>query len=159
LLASARGGEGRWGPVTPKPGQFLEIELTTAEQGTTHLYYPPFARSSDLVNIRPVSRSAPDAVGFGQKLAEPSFAMMRRSTAYIGPARDKFHINGTVPVAMSLGTQRAQPDSDPLPTTSLRGLWLECGSGSAVGTLNEVAVPLRLFPYRDGHISAIEFSN
>jgi len=159
LPATASGRDGRWGPVMPKSSQFLEIELATAEHGTTHLYYPPFPRSSDIVNIRPVSRKAVDAIVPGQKLAEPCFAMMRRSTAYFGPARDKFDIDGAATVAMSSGPQRAQDDSDPLPTTSLRGLWMEHGRGHATGTLNNVAVPVGLFPYREGHVSAIEFSN
>ena len=47
------GVDGRWGPLTTDAGTPLEFVVTAAGYATHHVYRSPFARSSNIVHLRP----------------------------------------------------------------------------------------------------------
>jgi pimeloyl-ACP methyl ester carboxylesterase len=54
------GADGRWGPLATDAGTPLEFVVTAAGYATHHLYRSPFARSSNIVHLRPERLSDSD---------------------------------------------------------------------------------------------------
>ena len=53
LVKITVGADGRWGPLTTDAGTPLEFVVSAAGYATHHVYRSPFARSSNIVHLRP----------------------------------------------------------------------------------------------------------
>lgn len=90
LLSQVVGNDGLWGSLTTDPRSPLEFVITAAGYATTHIYRSPFARSSDIVNLRPERIAETDRSG-------PSLVVFSRPRGYFDPARDRVSFDGQSP--------------------------------------------------------------
>ena len=90
LLSQVVGNDGLWGPVATDARTPLEFVITAAGYATTHIYRSPFARSSDIVNLRPERIAASDHAG-------PALVIFTRPRGYFDPARDRMVFDGQSP--------------------------------------------------------------
>jgi len=90
LLSQGVGADGRWGPLKIDSATRLEFVIAAPGYATTHIYRSPFARSSDLVNLRP--ERVPEA-----DRGAPALAVMSRPRGYFDPARDQMAFDGQTP--------------------------------------------------------------
>lgn len=84
------GADGRWGPFTAEGGTAYEFVISAPGYATTHLYRSPFARSSDIVNLR------------AERLADAdkdaaSVIIFSRPRGYFGVPRDRVTLDGVTP--------------------------------------------------------------
>lgn len=106
-LELTTGADGKWGPLTVSPEKNYEFELE--KDGTTIRYFrSPFARSSDVVNLRyrPVSVAATQAA---------------RPQGYFSKDRDPLRFNGELVPNVPAGV----PTADTVPLTLPAGGPLE----------------------------------
>ena len=87
LWSGTPGADGRWGPLSTDPTTPLEFVLQLPGFATTHFYRSPFARSSDIVHLRP-ERLADADKGAG------SVVSFTRPRAYFGNPRDSITLDG-----------------------------------------------------------------
>lgn len=84
------GTDGRWGPFTADSHTAYEFVVSAPGYATTHLYRSPFARSSDIVNLR------------AERLADAdkdatAVVTLTRPRGYFGPPRDRIILDGITP--------------------------------------------------------------
>jgi hypothetical protein len=84
------GADGRWGPFAADSGTAYEFVISAPGYATTHLYRSPFARSSDIVNLR------------AERLAEAdknaaAVVTVTRPRGYFGLPRDRITLDGVTP--------------------------------------------------------------
>ena len=79
--------DGMWGPFNAAPGATYEFLLQAPGYATTHIYRSPFARSSNLVHLRP--ERLPEA----DKAAAAS-VILTRPRGYFDAQRDKMLFDG-----------------------------------------------------------------
>jgi triacylglycerol lipase len=86
----AVGADGRWGPFTADGGTAYEFVISAPGYATTHIYRSPFARSSDIVNLRAerLADADKDAV---------SVVTLTRPRGYFGVPRDRITLDGISP--------------------------------------------------------------
>jgi len=82
--------DGRWGPFVADSGTAYEFVVSAPGYATTHIYRSPFARSSDIVNLR------------AERLAEAdkgaaAVVTMSRPRGYFGVPRDRVTLDGVTP--------------------------------------------------------------
>jgi triacylglycerol lipase len=84
------GADGRWGPFTAQSGTPYEFVVTAPGYATTHIYRSPFARSSDIVNMKPerIADADRDAA---------AIVTMTRPRGYLDPTRDTMTFDGRSP--------------------------------------------------------------
>ncbi|MGH8264421.1 MAG: alpha/beta fold hydrolase [Steroidobacteraceae bacterium] len=90
LVDKIAGADGHWGPMTTDPRTPLEFVITASGYATTHIYHPPFVRSSAVVDLR--AELMPDA----NRDAECVVTLMR-TQGYFGLPRDRVELAGIVP--------------------------------------------------------------
>jgi pimeloyl-ACP methyl ester carboxylesterase len=135
------GDDGIWGPLTTTPDTFLEFVITATDYPVTHLYMAPFARSSDILHLRPAR-----SIGKGDEGAE-AIILMSRPRGYFGIPRDVVILDGRQPPDIKSG----------VPTDSVTTLRLtNFGDRPIVGEFNLERVVARPWPVRENHISIIE---
>ena len=88
LVEQTIGADGRWGPLQTDSKTPLEFVLEAPGFATAHFYRSPFARSSDIVHLRP-ERAIADADKDAAALV--SFT---RPRAYFGLPRDTVQLDG-----------------------------------------------------------------
>ena len=103
------GADGRWGPFVTDPNTRHEFVITAPGYAITHVYRSPFARSSQIVNLRP--ERIPDA-----DRSVGAIVAMSRPAGYFGVPRDRIVLDGTSP-----------PVGIP-PGVAGRCRWLACSS-------------------------------
>jgi hypothetical protein len=84
------GTDGRWGPFNAEAGTAYEFVIGAPGYATTHVYRSPFARSSDIVNLR------------AERLADAdkgavSVVTLTRPRGYFGLPRDRITLDGNTP--------------------------------------------------------------
>ncbi|MEA2760236.1 MAG: hypothetical protein QOH65_2849, partial [Methylobacteriaceae bacterium] len=135
------GDDGIWGPLTTTPDTFLEFVITATDYPVTHLYMAPFARSSDILHLRPAR-----SIGKGDEGAE-AIILMSRPRGYFGIPRDVVILDGRQPPDIKSG----------VPTDSVTTLRLtNFADRPVVGEFNLERVVARPWPARENHISIIE---
>ena len=84
------GADGRWGPFVADSGTAYEFVISAPGYATTHLYRSPFARSSDIVNLRAerLAEADKDAV---------AVVTLTRPRGYFGLPRDRITLDGVTP--------------------------------------------------------------
>ena len=82
--------DGMWGPFTADGKAAYEFVITMPGYATTHIYRSPFARSSNIVNLR-AERLADADRGAGSVIA------FTRPRGYFGVPRDRIGFDGTSP--------------------------------------------------------------
>ena len=92
-------GDGRWGPLSTFSSSCLEFVIEADGSPVTHIYRSPFARSSQLVHLRPALPGALPAAG----RAGVSRIAISRPRGYFGVGRDRFEIDGAPPPGVSPG--------------------------------------------------------
>ncbi len=86
------GADGRWGPLATTSKTALEFVVSAAGFATTHVYRSPFARSSDIVNLRAERITAADRDA-------PAVVTLTRPRGYFGIPRDEIELDGKSPPA------------------------------------------------------------
>ena len=84
------GADGRWGPFTAQSGTPYEFVVAAPGYATTHIYRSPFARSSDIVNMKPERIADAD-------LDAAAIVTMTRPRGYLDPTRDTMTFDGRSP--------------------------------------------------------------
>ncbi len=84
------GRDGFWGPFQGRSDVSYEFVIEASGFATTHIYRSPFARSSDVVNMRPVKLADSDRDG-------ASVVTMTRPRGYFGVGRDRMSLDGISP--------------------------------------------------------------
>jgi hypothetical protein len=86
------GADGRWGPFDADSRAAYEFVISAPGYAITHVYRSPFARSSDIVNLR------------AERLAEAdkgaaAVVTLSRPRGYFGLPRDRIVLDGVSPPA------------------------------------------------------------
>ena len=84
------GEDGRWGPFTADSGTAYEWVISAPGYATTHIYRSPFARSSDIVNLRAERLATADKDA-------ASVLTLTRPRGYFGVPRDRIVFDGVNP--------------------------------------------------------------
>lgn len=134
--------DGRWGPFAADREARYEFVVTAPGYATTHFYRSPFARSSDVVSMRP--ERIPEA-----DRNAPALVSMHRPRGYLDPVRDKMAFDGQTPppgavVGAGVATSRIKPTG--LPRT-------------VVAEFNGERVVGRSWPLAENHVSVLELTN
>jgi triacylglycerol lipase len=136
------GGDGRWGPFIGRSDMHYEFVLRMSGHPITHVFRPPFLRSSEVIHLRPVRFAKGDE-------AAGAVVVMSRPRGYFGVGRDKFSLDGKVPPGIN----------DGVPGTSTGRLAFEPTPRTVVAMLNNETIPVRTFPVKENHIVVAEFMN
>ncbi len=80
-------GDGHWGPFKANSRADYEFELTADGYATTHIYRSPFARSSNIVHMRPERLAASDRTS-------QSLVIWTRPRGYFDANRDTMMLDG-----------------------------------------------------------------
>lgn len=122
------GADGAWGPLRARPDAYYEFVISAQGYPVTHIYRSPFARSSEIVHLRPAA-SAPAGGGSAVSITRPR--------GYFGHGRDKFTIDGKVPPGVNEG----------VPGVSFATLKLDAQPTRAVATVfNREKITVRNWP-------------
>lgn len=84
------GEDGRWGPFTADSGTAYEWVISAPGYATTHIYRSPFARSSNIVNLRAERLATADKDA-------ASVLTLTRPRGYFGVPRDRIAFDGVNP--------------------------------------------------------------
>ena len=139
------GLDGRWGPFTASPTQTYEFVIQAPGYATTHIYRSPFARSSDIVHMKPERLAEADRGA----LALVSFV---RPRGYFDPQRDRLLLDGQAElpgVARGVGAGVSSAKlrlSDPL-------------QRSVAGQFNSERVVGLSWPADQGHSTVLELTD
>ena len=136
------GLDGQWGPFIARAEAYYEFVLKMSGQPITHIYRPPFLRSTDVLHLRPAPFEKADE-GAGAVVA------MTRPRGYFGHGRDKFTLDGKVPPGINEG----------VPGASVGRMGFEAGARTVLAVFNNEIVPARTWPARENHIVQAEFLN
>lgn len=90
LVDRAVGEDGRWGPLLTDSRTPLEFVVTAEGYAVTHVYRSPFARSSNLVHLRPERLTDADKGGI-------AVLNLVRPRGYFGLPRDRIVLDGNSP--------------------------------------------------------------
>lgn len=116
LLTHKVSENGEWGPVTTSPNTPLEFVLAAPGYATTHIYRSPFARSSNIVHLRP------ERVADADKGAT-SIVTLSRPRGYFDPARDTMLLDGAAPSGVPAGagasSAKIKPVGEQRPITAV----------------------------------------
>ncbi|ARN23963.1 twin-arginine translocation pathway signal [Piscinibacter gummiphilus] len=85
------GPEGRWGPMTARPGQPYEFVITADGYPVTHVYRSPFVRSSELIHLRAERLPKPEAT------PPLSRVTLSRPRGFFDRQRDRVMLDGQCP--------------------------------------------------------------
>ncbi len=86
-LTSTIQADGHWGPFKANSRTAYEFELTADGYATTHIYRSPFARSSNIVHMRPERLAAADR-------STQAMVLWTRPRGYFDASRDQMLLDG-----------------------------------------------------------------
>ncbi|MBM3643076.1 MAG: hydrolase [Alphaproteobacteria bacterium] len=135
--------DGWWGPFAARPDVTYEFVLRMAGEPVTHIYRPPFLRSSDLVHLRPVAFAKGDETA-------GAVVTMSRPRGYFGPGRDKYQLDGKSAPGIA-------PDG--VPTSSTARQTFDAQPRTVLATFNNETIAVRTWPARENRIVVAEFLN
>ena len=145
LVDQTISADGRWGPLQTDSATPLEFVLEAPGQAIAHLYRSPFARSSDIVHLRP-ERAIADA----DKDAAALVTFVR-PRAYFGLPRDTVQLDGRPAAGIPSGVAGVASSK----------LKLKVGVGRPVvgefrsGVISERIVGVT-WPAKAGHVTVLE---
>ena len=145
LVDQTISADGRWGPLQTDSATPLEFVLEAPGQAIAHLYRSPFARSSDIVHLRP-ERAIADA----DKDAAALVTFVR-PRAYFGLPRDTVQLDGQPAAGIPPGVAGVASSK----------LKLKVGVGRPVvgefrsGVISERIVGVT-WPAKAGHVTVLE---
>ncbi len=132
--------DGMWGPFAANARQAYEFVINAPGYSITHIYRSPFARSSDIVHMRPARIAAADKTA-------ASVITMTRPRGYFGLGRDQMSFDGAALPGIASGVAGL----------SVAKLKLNDGVGrSVVGEFNGEKIAARAWPAADNHVVFIE---
>jgi len=134
-------GDGVWGPFTAKSEAYYELVISASGYPITHIYRPPFPRSSAFIHLRlrPLDE---------REKGTGSIVILTRPRGYLGHGRDTFLIDGKVPDGVNdgvPGTSEGRRRFEPGPPRSVRVI------------LNNETMTVLTRPLDAGHIVIAEF--
>lgn len=133
--------DGRWGPLRTDSNTALEFVISAQGYATTHIYRAPFARSSDIVNLRA------ERLGTADRDAA-AVVTLTRPRGYFGLPRDTVELDGITP-APGIPTGVAGVSSSKLKLTD--------GVGRAVkARFNTHTLVGLAWPAADNHVVLLE---
>ena len=135
-ITSADGG---WGPVEADSEVRYEFELALRGYPITHIYRPPFPRSSEHVNLRPYLPAAGDPKA-------GALVVVTRSRGYFDIGRDKIEI----------GEQAVHGEPDVPHENTLRALVADGPQVSMPVVYNGERVAGLTWPLAEGRVTVIE---
>lgn len=144
IHATKTAADGLWGPVKVQPDWYLEFVLATTGSPTTHIYRSPFARSSDVVNLRAARPLSAAESGGG------AIVTMSRPRGYFGLPRDIVLLDGKTPTDVKAGVPT---DS----VTTVRLAKSELGR-PVVAMFNEERIVTRAWPASQNRVSIAELT-
>ncbi|HJQ56615.1 MAG TPA: hydrolase [Vineibacter sp.] len=138
------GTDGIWGPFRGRQDAFYEFVVTVSGSPTTHIYRSPFLRSSDVIHLRPGPPFDKDDEKAG------AIVVMTRPRGYFGHGRDKFTLDGKVPVGVNEGVPGTSTAKLAVPNSPMR---------TVMAVFNLEAIPVRTWPVADNRVVIAEFHN
>jgi pimeloyl-ACP methyl ester carboxylesterase len=140
--AKTVGADGQWGPFNAKPDASYEFIVSAEGFAVTHLYRPPFPRSSNLIHFRPVRIAGADKDA-------GSVITMTRPRGYFGVGRDNMNLDGvSPPPGLSAGVAGVASAKLKLNETAVR---------SVTATFNGERIVVRSWPLKENHVVFAEF--
>jgi triacylglycerol lipase len=140
--AKTVGPDGQWGPFAAKSDTAYEFVIRAEGFAVTHIYRPPFPRSSKLIHFRParIADSDKDA---------GSVITMTRPRGYFGVGRDTMSLDGVSP----------PPGLPPgVPGVAASKLKLTDSAVRSVAALfNGERIVVRSWPVKENHLVFAEF--
>ena len=149
VLKTATAAGGLWGPFRAAAGPSNELVGASYEfvievpgQPVTHMYRSPFARSTNILHLRP------QPLGKGDTEAG-AVVYLQRPRGYFGAGRDVVELGGKPALGIPEG----------VPTVSTSKLLLpEAAAQSIIGRFNVEKIAARTWSMKDNHISVIELT-
>jgi pimeloyl-ACP methyl ester carboxylesterase len=141
LVDKLVGEDGRWGPITTDAHMRLEFVITASGYAITHIYHPPFVRSSAIVDLRaePMADANRDA---------DCVVTLMRTQGYFGLPRDRVELAGIVPApGIPVGVPGAYAS-----TAKLH----DCEGRSVTGRFNDDVITGIAWPVKGNHIVQLE---
>lgn len=111
--AKTIGADGLWGPMRGRSDAHYEFVVTAQGYPVTHIYRSAFARSSEIVHLRPAA-SAPAGGGSAVSISRPR--------GYFGHGRDTFTLDGQVPPGINEGVPGASSGTMKFPEQPQRAI-------------------------------------
>lgn len=140
--AKAAGADGQWGPFNAKPGASYEFVIRAEGFAVTHIYRPPFPRSSNLIHFRPARIADAD------KDAD-SVITMTRPRGYFGVGRDTMSLDGvSPPPGLPPGVPGVAASKLKLQDPVVR---------SVAAVFNGERIVVRSWPLKENHLVFAEF--
>ncbi len=139
------GADGRWGPVTVKPGWTLEFVLTAPGHPATHIYRSPFLRSTNILHLRP-GRPLDKA-----DQGAAAIVVMSRPRGYFGLPRDVVILDGREPTDIAQGV--------PIDSSTTLRLGAQDLDRPIVGQFNEERIVGRGWLAAEGRIVILELTS
>ena len=133
--------DGMWGPIEANSETHYEFELTIRGYPTTHIYRPPFPRSSEHINLRPYLPAQADPKA-------GALIVITRPRGYFDIGRDQIEIAGQA--------VRGPPD---IPSEStLRAASPDGPQSTIVVHFNTERIAALTWPLAERRVSVIEFA-
>jgi len=134
-------GDGQWGPFAARTGTQYEFVIRAEGYAITHIYRPPFARSTNLLHMRPARIAAAD-------MDAGSLVTMTRPRGYFGAGRDAMALDGKSPPGIAPGVAGLSASKLKLDESTLR---------SVAAEFNGERIVVRSWPARENHVVFAEF--
>jgi pimeloyl-ACP methyl ester carboxylesterase len=129
---------GAWGPFEADARTYYEFVIEAEGHWTTHIYRPPFLRSSSLVHFRPVPIGAE---------RQGCIVILTRARGLLAAGRDKILVNGATPSGIRAG----------IPSMSAIRLRSDLESSMPISILcNDEKLTVRPWPLDENHIVVAE---
>ncbi len=144
LHARTIGADGRWGPFVTDPNARHEFVITAPGYAITHVYRSPFARSSQIVNLRPERLADADR-------SAGAVVAMSRPSGYFGVPRDRIALDGTSPPA------GIPPGVAGVSEARLR--IADASERPVTGEFNEERIVGRTWPVAGNHLTLLELTS
>jgi pimeloyl-ACP methyl ester carboxylesterase len=138
------GADGRWGPIRTDAKTPLEFVISAPGHAITHIYRGPFARSSDIVHLRPERLADADK-------SAASVITLSRPRGYFGLPRDSISLDGQAPPGIPPGVAGVSSSKLKLAEGAGRPVVAEYRSGELAERIVGVA-----WPAQDNHVVLIE---
>jgi triacylglycerol lipase len=136
------GQNGLWGPFQARSDASYEFVIEASGFATTHIYRSPFARSSDIINMRPVKLADSDKDG-------ASVVTMTRPRGYFGVGRDRMSLDGiSPPPGIAAGVAGLSSSKIKVMTPGYR---------TVIAEFNQEKIAVRTWSAKDNRVVIAEF--
>lgn len=140
--AKTVGADGQWGPFAAKPDAAYEFVIRAEGFAVTHIYRPPFPRSSNLIHFRPARIADADKDA-------GSVITMTRPRGYFGVGRDTMSLDGiSPPPGLPAGVPGVAASKLKLKDAAVR---------SVAAVFNGERIVVRSWPLKENHLVFAEF--